>query len=99
MGNSAMRRLVSHPGGSNKTISCFIQEKPSYVLGGRATSGSFAILQLTSAFYLRSLISGQSLSVFSISENWGPFLESPGNLQGPISVFGDKCLLAEANFC
>ena len=29
----------------------------------------------------------------------GPFLKSPGNLQGPISVFGDKCFLTEANFC
>ena len=23
--------------------------------------------------------------------SWGPFLESPGNLPGPISNFGDKC--------
>ena len=69
MGNSAMRRLVSHPGGSNKIPSCFILQKPGYVVGGQATCGSFAILQLTFAFYLRSLISGQSLSVFSISEN------------------------------
>ena len=29
----------------------------------------------------------------------GPFLESPGNLPGPISVFGDKCFLTEVNFC
>ena len=28
-----------------------------------------------------------------------PFLESPGNLSGPISVFGDKCFLTEVNFC
>ena len=28
-----------------------------------------------------------------------PFLESPGNLPGPISVFGDKCFLAEVHFC
>ena len=25
----------------------------------------------------------------------GPFLESPGNLPGLISVFGDKCFLTE----
>ena len=25
--------------------------------------------------------------------SWGLFLESPGNLPGPISVFGDKCFL------
>ena len=24
---------------------------------------------------------------------WGPFLESPGNLPGQISVFGGKCFL------
>ena len=29
---------------------------------------------------------------------WGPFLESPGNLPGPISVFGEKCYLTEVNF-
>ena len=29
----------------------------------------------------------------------GPFLESLGNLSGPISVFGDKCFLIEVNFC
>ena len=29
----------------------------------------------------------------------GPFIESPGNLSGPISVFGDKCFLTEVNFC
>ena len=29
----------------------------------------------------------------------GPFLESPGNLPGPISVFGDKFFLTEVNFC
>ena len=29
----------------------------------------------------------------------GPFLESPGNLSGPISDFGDKCFLKEVNFC
>ena len=28
-----------------------------------------------------------------------PFLESPGNLPGPISVFGDKCFSTKANFC
>ena len=27
----------------------------------------------------------------------GPFLESPGNLSGPISVFGDKSFLTEVN--
>ena len=26
------------------------------------------------------------------------YLESPGNLLGPISDFGDKCSLAEVNF-
>ena len=30
---------------------------------------------------------------------WGPFLERPGNLPGPISVFGDKCFLTVVNFC
>ena len=30
---------------------------------------------------------------------WGPFLERPGNLPGPISDFGDKCFLKEVNFC
>ena len=29
----------------------------------------------------------------------GPFLERPGNLSGPIGVFGDKCFLAEVHFC
>ena len=29
----------------------------------------------------------------------GPLLESPGNLPGPISDFGDKCFLTEVNFC
>ena len=29
----------------------------------------------------------------------GPFLESPGNLPGPISVFGDKFFWAEVYFC
>ena len=29
----------------------------------------------------------------------GPFLESPGNIPGPISVFGEKCFLTEVNFC
>ena len=29
----------------------------------------------------------------------GPLLERPGNLSGPISVFGDKCFLAEGHFC
>ena len=29
----------------------------------------------------------------------GLFLESPGNLLGLISVFGDKCFLTEVNFC
>ena len=29
----------------------------------------------------------------------GPFLESSGNFPGPISVFGDKCIIAEVNFC
>ena len=28
----------------------------------------------------------------------GPFLESPGNLPGPVSVFGDKYFLTEVNF-
>ena len=28
-----------------------------------------------------------------MSESWGPFLESPGNLPDPISVFGGKCFL------
>ena len=28
----------------------------------------------------------------------GPFLESPGNLPGPISVFGDKCFLQKSIF-
>ena len=32
-------------------------------------------------------------------EGRGPFLESPGNLPGPISVFGDRCFLTEVNFC
>ena len=31
--------------------------------------------------------------------SWGPFLERPSNLSGPISVFGDKCFLTEVNFC
>ena len=30
---------------------------------------------------------------------WGPFLESSGNLPGPISVFRDKFFLTEVNFC
>ena len=30
---------------------------------------------------------------------WDPFLESPGNLPGLISDFGDKCFLTEVNFC
>ena len=29
----------------------------------------------------------------------GPFLESPGNLPRPMSVFDDKCFLTEVNFC
>ena len=29
---------------------------------------------------------------------WGPFLESPGNLPGPKSVFGDKCFSTEVHF-
>ena len=29
---------------------------------------------------------------------WCPFLESSGNLPGPITVFGDKCFLTEVNF-
>ena len=29
----------------------------------------------------------------------GPFLASPGNLPGSISVFVDKCFLTEVNFC
>ena len=29
----------------------------------------------------------------------GPFLERPGNLPGPISVFGEKSYLTEVNFC
>ena len=29
----------------------------------------------------------------------GPFLESPGNLSGPISVFGDKCFLTNSFAC
>ena len=28
-----------------------------------------------------------------------PFLESPGNKPGPLTVFGDKCFLTEVNFC
>ena len=28
-----------------------------------------------------------------VLSTWGLFLESPGNLSGPISVFGDKCKL------
>ena len=34
-----------------------------------------------------------------LSSTRGPFLESPGNLPGPVSVFGDKCFLTEVNFC
>ena len=30
--------------------------------------------------------------------SWGLFLESPGNLPGPKSVFGDKCFSTEVNF-
>ena len=33
------------------------------------------------------------------SRSRGSFLESPGNLPGPLSVFGDKCFLTEVNFC
>ena len=29
----------------------------------------------------------------------GPFLENPGNLLGLMSVFGDKYVLTEVNFC
>ena len=29
----------------------------------------------------------------------GPFLESPGNLPSPITVFGDNCFLREIKFC
>ena len=35
----------------------------------------------------------------SVLGAWGPFLESPGNLLGPISVFGDKCFLTKGKFC
>ena len=28
----------------------------------------------------------------------GPFLERPGNLSGPLSVFSDKCFLTEITF-
>ena len=31
-------------------------------------------------------------------QSWDPFLESPGNLPGQISVFGDKCFFTEVNF-
>ena len=39
--------------------------------------------------------SGEKKSYFV---SWGPFLESPGNLPGPISDFGNKCFLTEVNF-
>ena len=29
----------------------------------------------------------------------GPFLKSPGNLLGVVSVFGDECFLTEVDFC
>ena len=36
----------------------------------------------------------------TVTTTRGPFLESPGNLSRPISVFGDiKCFLTEVNFC
>ena len=31
--------------------------------------------------------------------SWGPFLENPGNLLSPMSVFGGKYFLTEVNFC
>ena len=35
-----------------------------------------------------------------LKASWGPFLERPGNLSGPISVFGaDKCFRNEVKFC
>ena len=43
-------------------------------------------------YIIPAVISGISLA-------WDPFLESPGNLPGPISDFGDKCFLAEVKFC
>ena len=41
------------------------------------------------------------LRLVPVPENWtrGPFLETPGNLPGPISDFGDKCFFTEVNFC
>ena len=38
-------------------------------------------------------------NVFQPIHNWDLFLESSGNLSGLISVFGDKCLSTEVNFC
>ena len=52
----------------------------------------------------RQFTCGKSISsicvslVFS-SRTRGPFLKSPGNLPGPISVFRDKYFLTEVNFC
>ena len=37
--------------------------------------------------------SGNVLS--SALDHWVPFLESPGNLPGSISVFGDKCFRSQ----
>ena len=40
----------------------------------------------------------RDLSLAFIPLAWGPFLESPGNLPGPISDFGDECFSTEVNF-
>ena len=59
---------------------------------------SSAGIKMINAFYtlLDLVIDRSNCKRF---EPRGPFLESPGNLPGPISVFGDKCFLTEINFC
>ena len=46
-----------------------------------------------------AVLSTSSKVYHSVYRVRGPFLESPGNLSGPISVFGDKCFLAKVHFC
>ena len=81
----------------------------NYIFHGQWVKGSqkprggcvLVLVRLTNQLASLSCCFGPASFTRSFPVQWpkGPFLESSGNLPGPISDFGDKCILTEVNFC
>ena len=68
---------------------CVLSKFRKYCLHGNVRLGSVDVL----------LVSSLTTCMTYYFGGRAPFLESPSNLPGPVSVFGDKCFLTEVNFC